>query len=195
MRASLTRRRSSYPPATTPGSSAGFSWFIGDGSNTGIDAKVNPDFIFDPNQSFGPFDTPYSGMAGMGWDGLINFDSVTPQRTPSKLAGAGFHAATAGSPKPNLGQAMSRALSEPGEQKDAAATLRPGILHGTARFAQSATDMAWKTILGSVVDVEGVGEVGVSRVLQEIWKRGGGDMVRCNRTGIACVVVLSLTRR
>lgn len=45
------------------------------------------------------------------------------------------------------------------------------------RIAQSATDLAWKTILSSVVDVEGVGEVGVAKVLQEIWKRGGGDIV------------------
>ena len=79
------------------------------------------------------------------------------------------------STKLNLGQAMARARSEPGEQKNGG---RPTVVTSPGRLAQSATDIAWKTILSSVVDVEGVGEVGVCRVLQEIWKRGGGDMVR-----------------
>jgi hypothetical protein len=50
-------------------------------------------------------------------------------------------------------------------------TIHPG------RIAHFGLDLAWKTILGSVVDVEGVGQVGAVRVLQEIWKRGGGDAV------------------
>jgi hypothetical protein len=46
-----------------------------------------------------------------------------------------------------------------------------------SRIAQSAMDLAWRTILASVVNVEGVGDVGVATVLHEIWKRGGGDTV------------------
>ena len=139
--------------------------------------KVNPDFTFDSAQSFGPFDTPDSGMAGMGWDGLINFDSMTPQATPNKV-NAVVDTANGSSKPSSGGQTMSRARSEPGEHKDAGAVLKPGVLTTSGRFVQSAADMAWKTILGSVVEVEGVGEIGVCRVLQEIWKRGGGDMVR-----------------
>ncbi|WVQ80782.1 hypothetical protein IAT38_002887 [Cryptococcus sp. DSM 104549] len=38
-------------------------------------------------------------------------------------------------------------------------------------------DLEWRTVLSSVVDVDGVGQVEVIRVLQEVWKRGGGDSV------------------
>lgn len=65
----------------------------------------------------------------------------------------------------------SAASSSKHTLNDLSNTLSP------SRIAQNATDLAWKTILASVVDVEGVGEVGVARVLHEIWKRGGGDVV------------------
>ena len=45
------------------------------------------------------------------------------------------------------------------------------------KIAQMGEEMAWKTILGTVVDVEAVGGVPVAKLLQEIWKRGGGDAV------------------
>jgi hypothetical protein len=45
------------------------------------------------------------------------------------------------------------------------------------KIAQMGEEMAWKTILGTVVDVEAVGGVPVAKLLQEIWKRGGGDTV------------------
>jgi len=45
------------------------------------------------------------------------------------------------------------------------------------KIAQMGEEIAWKTILGSVVEVEAVGGVTVARLLQEVWKRGGGDTV------------------
>lgn len=45
------------------------------------------------------------------------------------------------------------------------------------KIAQMGEEIAWKTILGSVVEVEAVGGVTVARLLQEVWKRGGGDAV------------------
>lgn len=45
------------------------------------------------------------------------------------------------------------------------------------KIAQMGDEIAWKTILGSVVEVEAVGGVTVARLLQEVWKRGGGDAV------------------
>jgi hypothetical protein len=48
---------------------------------------------------------------------------------------------------------------------------------GSSKFMKMGSDLAWKTILASQVEVEGVGQVSVSKVLQEVWKRGGGDMV------------------
>ena len=49
-------------------------------------------------------------------------------------------------------------------------------------IARLGSDLAWKTILGSVVEVEGVGEVDVTKVLIEVWRRGGGDVVSGIRT-------------
>ena len=46
-----------------------------------------------------------------------------------------------------------------------------------SRIAQIGQDLAWKTILNSMVDVESVGEVSVAKLLHEVWKRGGGDLV------------------
>lgn len=45
------------------------------------------------------------------------------------------------------------------------------------KIVQMGEEIAWKTILGSVVEVEAVGGVTVARLLQEVWKRGGGDAV------------------
>lgn len=67
---------------------------------------------------------------------------------------------------------VGRAKSEPGA--DATSNM-PVLTPG--KIASLGSDLAWRTILGSVVEVEGVGPVGVANVLQEIWKRGGGDAV------------------
>ncbi|RXK37086.1 hypothetical protein M231_05674 [Tremella mesenterica] len=45
------------------------------------------------------------------------------------------------------------------------------------RIAQFGSDLVWKTILSSVVEVQDIGPVAVSRLLHEVWKRGGGDAV------------------
>ena len=58
------------------------------------------------------------------------------------------------------------------------------------KIAQMGEEMAWKTILGTVVEVEAVGGVPVAKLLQEIWKRGGGDAV-----SLLLVVYTTLTSR
>jgi len=114
-------------------------------------------------------------MAGANiWEGLLDFDP-TPERSPVKLDASVLGRDQDQSPKPSTAQSMARAKSEPGEAK---AGPSKAALHMTpGRIAQAATDLAWKTILGSVIEIESVGEVGVCRVLQEVWKRGGGDTV------------------
>lgn len=54
--------------------------------------------------------------------------------------------------------------------------------HSPGSIARFGSDLAWKTILGSVVDVEGVGEVDVTKVLIEVWRRGGGEIVSTHIT-------------
>ena len=110
-------------------------------------------------------------MTATGWEGLLDFGNMserTPQRLEAQILGRD------GSPKQTIAQIMARAKSEPGDAKVAP----KAVMHMNAgRIAQVATDLAWKTILGSVIEIESVGEVGVCRVLQEVWKRGGGETV------------------
>lgn len=152
LRGHLHRRRSSYPPATTPGSSAGFTWVLG-GTPSAKQTDTGAD-LFDP--TFSSFGSEVAHDT-VDWTGLLEFD-----HTPNKLP---HNPATSRIEPPVL-----RAKSEPREKNDSG--MNP------SRIAQFGSDLAWKTILASVVEVEGVGEVGVCRVLQEVWKRGGGETVR-----------------
>jgi len=91
--------------------------------------------------------TPYEGETN--WETLLN---LTPTSTPDN---------------PFDGLFNNHAF----KQGDASNSFSP------SRIAQTASDLAWKTILGSTVHVESLGNVDVARLLREIWKRGGGDIV------------------
>jgi hypothetical protein len=93
------------------------------------------------------------------WDGLLDFK---PKGGPQTMTRGHTHEHARG--------------SHGGSAKMTLGVIPPPAI-GPGKIAQFGSDLAWKTILGSVVDVEGIGEVGVVRVLQEIWKRGGGDAV------------------
>lgn len=126
-----------------------------------------------------------SQAAGMpwtpGWEGLLNFDfnpAPQHQQLSQQQQYQPHHQPTQSHQQSQQklidkaeAQSMSRGRSESGKVEDLSGILSPG------RIAQAGSDLAWRTILGSVVDVEGVGEVGVARVLQEVWRRGGGDAV------------------
>ena len=88
---------------------------------------------------------------------------------------------------------MSRTRSDPtGEQELLPSPLsRPNAFASSSREefalpqlpsspgkkASCSSDSTWRTILSSQVVVEGVGEMSVARVLQELWRHGGGDVV------------------
>lgn len=117
-----------------------------------------------------PFDVTFPSTFGdhiaadtvTDWSGLLEFDN-TPSGHPPKLIPSSKQASS---------PVAARAKSEPREQKeDDLLGMNP------SRIAQFGSDLAWKTILASVVDVDGVGEIGVCKVLQEVWKRGGGEIV------------------
>ncbi len=117
-----------------------------------------------------------------GWEGLLDFDGGH-QQTPAKQESPTKHRRS-GASSPT-GQTMSRIKSDSaghGRAKNmvALATRGPYLSqtsYSPGRIAQYGSDLAWKTILSSVVEVESVGATGVARVLQEVWKRGGGDAV------------------
>ena len=58
-------------------------------------------------------------------------------------------------------------------------------------MARFGSDLAWKTILGSVVDVDGVGEIDVTKVMLEVWRRGGGDIVSARRPICSTITLLT----
>jgi hypothetical protein len=90
------------------------------------------------------------------WDTLLNL-------TPS-------------SPRDNPFDSLFDLDTKPGEMFKMAGDASSSFL-SPGRVAQMGQDMAWKTILQSAVHVESIGDVSVARLLKEIWKRGGGDVV------------------
>ncbi|WVQ72482.1 hypothetical protein IAR50_002037 [Cryptococcus sp. DSM 104548] len=63
------------------------------------------------------------------------------------------------------------------EPKEGPAILQAPPLTPGKRNILQAGNTEWKTALASHVEVDGVGALPVIKVLQEVWKRGGGDSV------------------
>lgn len=103
------------------------------------------------------------------WESLLNLDGkftpASPRDNPLSPAPAPSSRKMGGSLLPDAGPSSRPFLGN----------LPPSL--SPSRIAQIGQDIAWKTILASMVEVEGVGEVGVAKLLHEVWKRGGGDLV------------------
>ena len=119
------------------------------------------------------------------WEGLLDFDLVA-HRTPTKASEQSIQRSLTASPPHLPVKPTFRAQSDPGSEHVNSNPKRPTMTSNSrdvfsaqppSMNAGRLADLAWKTILNRVVDVEGVGEVGVCRVLQEVWKRGGGEAV------------------
>jgi hypothetical protein len=173
-RQNFLRRRSSFPPSGTP------------------TATTTPDRFMDaPSNSVRDFvSSETSGMnvpawlTGSEWDGSLNIT------TQGKV-----HLNGHGQPMSSVSTPMARLPTDPPMNHtlprhpysappsaafpNAFASSSKSQLEPTPsdRSAHVGADLAWRTILSSVVDVEGVGQVGIARVLSEIWKRGGGEAV------------------
>lgn len=119
----------------------------------------------------------------VGWDTLLNFDGDSKEVNP-------FATPVASTSSPAVGGGMARVSSDPGRnRRSVSGPVREGTgsraemaAAGPAslergRAAPMGSDLAWRTILASQVDVDGVGHIGVARVLQEVWRKGGGDSV------------------
>lgn len=185
----LKRRRSSYPLAITPNTSAGdqFIWTIGGSqtSQTGSEPLPPVDLTNSgkadtntntkerklnlPSMSQWPSESQQQQQQSQqSWESLLNLDNCF---TPVSARDNPLSPKLPSSRKMNYEQ-----MSQVGSSS------RP-ILNGPtpsmspSRIAQIGQDLAWKTILNSMVDVESVGEVSVAKLLHEVWKRGGGDLV------------------
>ncbi|ORY32827.1 hypothetical protein BCR39DRAFT_557390 [Naematelia encephala] len=174
LRANFARRRSSYPPGNAPVSVNAFPF----GTPQTVSSEVYPtDQLIGFGNEFSANSSMTAWTPGVAWEGLLNFDDE-PRPSVSKLDSMSSFTP------------ISRTKSENGSKLQLPFNL------GTAtpnRIAQFTSDLAWRTILGSVIEVEGVGEVGVGRVLHEVWKRGGGDVVSAQCLWPSIVMSLSLS--
>jgi hypothetical protein len=100
----------------------------------------------------GPFTNAISSPAA--WESLLNFDNIEPVKSnPPFEATFTLEGDTVVSTSP-----QNRLL-----------TPKKGLaLERTASSSE-----AWRLALNRTVDVEGIGQVGVARILSEVWKRGG----------------------
>ena len=132
-------------------------------SNAGFDSTPSTSQFFAEL-----FDIPMWNQP-VGWDTLLSFDA----------AGQALPAGPASEPSPEVSHSMSRNRSDPGSAGYLPMQLPPIPEAGPSvpKMAAMSGDIVWKTILASQVEVEGAGQVAVSKVLQEVWQRGGGDMV------------------
>ncbi|WWC62057.1 uncharacterized protein I303_104646 [Kwoniella dejecticola CBS 10117] len=219
LRGGLARRRSSYPPATTPGSgSAGnlFPWVMGgtpgaNGFDWGSALDSFPGFNLEIAGDGAPLGIG-SGLTpgSLAWDTLLNFGQTDVKPSPSKIASANLVTVEPIASSPNKKSAIlpaPRAKSDPLSDNNSAqpeyAPFTPQQ-HGShplalppanmipSRVIQLGTDLAWRTALASVVEVDGVGQVTVAKVLQEVWRRGGGVLVTSQCLWPSIVIALSL---
>ncbi|WWD03068.1 hypothetical protein V865_001113 [Kwoniella europaea PYCC6329] len=215
LRSALVRRRSSFPPATTPGSGSAsniFPWVMGGTPGAkGFDWGSALDSFPGFNMELGEGASGGTGLTpgSLAWDTLLNFDTdIKP--SPSKL-----NPSTVDSIKqcissdiktttnPSVPRAKSDPLSDnnpipppadPFTYRTTAPTpsMLPQAAVSPARIIQLGTDLAWRTALASVVEVDGVGQVTVARVLQEVWRRGGGELVTNQCLWPSIVIALSM---
>ncbi|WRT66461.1 uncharacterized protein IL334_003420 [Kwoniella shivajii] len=216
LRAALTRRRSSFPPVAasgstsasniypwvmggTPGSGAGFDWGTAFESFPGFGAELNPG-----NHGDGTGLTPGT----VAWETLLNFDTDVKPSTNKIVSSKPVSAKSKSIPPPEQNNtAVPRAKSDPLHDENAfrsssessyyqptapTPTTLPPAAVTPARALQLGPDLAWRTALASVVAVDGVGEVTVARVLQEIWRRGGGELVTSQCLWSNIVIALSM---
>lgn len=179
LRKSLSRRRSSYPPATTPGGLDGlFSW-----SSSGT-PKADLSSLLDSLPGLGE---GIDGNKGTGWTpGSNSWEQfINPTSDVVESTDMLTNTDSQISRKPTASRVVNGCVPQSDETKGNSAPaapqlsnlLRPPPLTPGKRNIQQSHESEWRSALASVIQIDGVGEVPVLKVLQEIWKRGGGDSV------------------
>ncbi|KLT45443.1 hypothetical protein CC85DRAFT_135026 [Cutaneotrichosporon oleaginosum] len=155
MRRGLHRRRSSFPPAvgSTVTGANNYPWVVG---GTPPASKIGPptgDALSGYGNEIGPFSNGISSPAA--WESLLNFDN--------------FESGTKSNPPFEATFALEGDTVVSTSPKNKLLTPKKGF--GLERTASNSE--AWRLALNRTVEVEGVGQVGVARILSEVWKRGG----------------------
>ncbi|WVR07110.1 hypothetical protein IAU60_004150 [Kwoniella sp. DSM 27419] len=203
LRAGMMRRRSSYPPAVTPGSASAhnlFPWVVGGTPAAGPPGGFDWGAAFDNFPGFGsevgPEPERSTAPGTVAWETLLSFETDV-KSSPNAKQSADLPNAIAA-----VSQTVPRAKSDP--LTDHAAPVpevyaqEPTPLQAAPspstpqRMIQFGTDLAWRTALASVVDVDGVGQITVARVLQEVWRRGGGELVTSQCLWPSIVIALAM---
>ncbi|WVO16143.1 hypothetical protein L204_103813 [Cryptococcus depauperatus] len=180
LKQSFLRRRSSFPSRSTPsGENCVSSW-------TSNSTPKASDFSFDA--LFGALGGGAGWTPGNGsWEQLLNND--TDIKSLATVPHSSNSAKDIQTPQPTSTSYRSQSQSitnkhDPSIQRigeDVATStpqkLRPPPFTSGKRNIQQTLDQEWKTALTSLVDVDGVGQIPVIKILQEVWKRGGGDSV------------------
>lgn len=173
----LPRRRSSFPPgvgcsiagAGSPTSSTdgaahqAFPWVVG-GTPSGQSFSA----LMSRDQMSGYGNNLETSKSDSPWDGSLKLDegkgtpSKDPQVTPSPASkGVWSDEGT------RLTNTVNMSLSSK-------AMLRTPSMERTA----SGSEHGWRVLLNRNLEVEGMGSIGVARVMSEVWKRGGPEAVR-----------------
>ncbi|KAL1411424.1 hypothetical protein Q8F55_002380 [Vanrija albida] len=193
LRSSLHRRRSSFPPAagsTITGANS-YPWVMGGTPG------ARPTGLGQQQESWQGFgnelvgEAPVAAPASGAWESLLNFDGDDARA----LKGEDIVADPPSSPT----QQMARVRSSTGMARSPSQLARLGTPKTNISHLPSTTDRylpgneAFKALLTKTVDVEGVGSVGVARILLEVWKRGGGDVVTAQYLWPSILMSLSLS--
>ncbi|BEI85478.1 hypothetical protein CcaverHIS002_0508790 [Cutaneotrichosporon cavernicola] len=172
MRRGLHSRRSSFPPGV--GSSVtganSYPWVVG---GTPPASRVVPhplDALSGYGNEIGPYTNSVSSPAA--WESLLDFDNIetSVKSNPFEVASTIEGDPIAASPRNKL------------------LTPKKGV--GLERTVSSSE--AWRLAVNRAVDVEGVGQVGVARILSEVWKRGGPLAVTAQGLWPSILMSLSL---
>lgn len=176
MRRGLHRRRSSFPPAV--GSSVtganSYPWVIGGTPPVNKIGVLTQDILAGFGNEIGP-----NGISSPGaWESLLNFDSDEPSTKAERPLETSVPSVKVESDAPSTSPQVAK-VSTPSKKSV-----------GLERTASSSE--AWRLAINRTVDVEGVGPVGVARILSEVWKRGGPAAVSI-ATGMKCTADAKVT--
>lgn len=172
----LRRRRSSFPPgvgcsvigAGSPSSTAdgaaaqAFPWVVG-----GTPSGQSFSSLMSRDQMSGYGNNLETSKSSSPWEGSLKLDEG--KSTPSKESQVSPSPASKGVWIDN-GTSLTNTVNMSLSSK---AMMRTPSMERTA----SGSEHGWRVLLNRNLDVDGIGSIGVARLMSEVWKRGGPEAV------------------
>lgn len=178
----LHRRRSSFPPgvgcsvtgngpsaSAADGAAQAFPWVVG-----GTPSGQAFSSLMTRDQMSGYGNNLETSKSGSPWDGSLNLDEGRPGsvRESQGVASPSSKGVYSSRGESWLMYAANAALSSK-------AMMRTPSMERTA----SGSEHGWRVLLNRSLDVDGLGSLGVARVMSEVWKRGGPEAVSQDQGG------------